>query len=180
MARVSGKRRTRDVIAKPAVPGVPEAYNASEVDRAIDAVASATERVIDKLEPHIGAGGTAHAVATTAAAGFMPTLSGSAADLLTGAGTWVPATHVEFIEVDFGAAPTDVATLVVAATWPTATSAIIVVPQGDTVDHDCKTTLSDGVVAACASISAGVGFTVTAHAAAATTGLYAFVAIGVA
>lgn len=88
MARVSGKRRTRDVIAKPAVPGVPEAYNPSEVDRAIDAVASATERVIDKLEPHIGAGGTAHAVATTTAAGFAPELDGDASHYLDGTGAW--------------------------------------------------------------------------------------------
>lgn len=88
MARVSGKRRTRDVIAKPAVPGVPEAYNASEVDRAIDSVAVATERVIDKLEPHIGAGGTAHAVATTTAAGFAPELDGDASHYLDGTGAW--------------------------------------------------------------------------------------------
>lgn len=88
MARVSGKRRTRDVIAKPAVPGVPEAYNPSEVDRAIDAVASATERVIDKLEPHIGAGGTAHAVATTTAAGFAPALDGDPTHYLDGTGAW--------------------------------------------------------------------------------------------
>lgn len=88
MARVSGKRRTRDVIAKPAVPGVPEAYNPSDVDRAIDAVASATERVIDKLEPHIGAGGTAHAVATTTAAGFAPALDGDPTHYLDGTGAW--------------------------------------------------------------------------------------------
>jgi len=88
VARVSGKRRTRDVIAKPAVPGVPEQYDPSEVDRAIDAVAGATERVIDKLEPHIGAGGTAHAVATTTAAGFMPELDGDASHYLDGTGAW--------------------------------------------------------------------------------------------
>jgi hypothetical protein len=88
VARVSGKRRTRDVIAKPAVPGVPEAYNASEVDRAIDSVAAATERVIDKLEPHIGAGGAAHAVATTTAAGFMPELDGDPTHYLDGTGAW--------------------------------------------------------------------------------------------
>ena len=179
MARVSGKRRTRNVIARPVIPGQPDAYNPSAVDRAIEEAAVAVTGALDKIEPHIGSGGDAHAVATTSAAGFMPALDGSAVKFLTGAGTWLPATHVEFIEIDFGAAPTDVATLVVAATWATATSAIIVVPQGDTVDHDCKTTLADGVVAACASISAGVSFTVTAHAAAATTGLYAFAAIGV-
>ena len=79
----------------PAVPGVPEAYNASEVARAIDSVAVATERVIDKLEPHIGAGGTAHANAIAAgAAGFMTGADKTKLDgIATGANLYVHPNH---------------------------------------------------------------------------------------
>ncbi len=93
MARVIGKRRARNVIARPVVPGQPEEYQAGEVDRAIEEVAVATTGALDKIEPHIGAGGTAHAVVTTAAAGFAPELIGDATYYLDGTGAWsVPPT----------------------------------------------------------------------------------------
>lgn len=85
MARVIGQRRTRSVIARVAVPGQPEAYNPSEVDRAIEEVATAANGALD----HIGAGGTsAHPIATAAAAGFAPALDGNAAHYLDGTGAW--------------------------------------------------------------------------------------------
>lgn len=85
---VRGKRRSRDVISRPVVPGQPDEYNASDVDRAIEEVATATTGALDKIEPHIGAGGTSHALTTTSAAGFAPELDGDPTHYLDGTGAW--------------------------------------------------------------------------------------------
>lgn len=90
---------------------------------------------------------------------------------ITGAGTAT-------VEVDFGAAG-DLATASVAATWVTASTILICQVSGtSTADHDIEDALLEQITAHAYDISAGVGFSVRAHAPNGTWGRYNINVIG--
>jgi hypothetical protein len=81
--------------------------------------------------------------------------------------------------VDFGATEgAGDASVDVAATWVTASSVIVVSPGAATADHDAEDALIEGLTASVTALSAGVGFTITAHAPNGTWGQYTFNAVG--
>lgn len=75
MARVSGKRRTRNVIAPVAVAGQPESYDAGAIDRAIDELADRTNALIERPALRITSGAV--------------TIARSAITLVAGAGVTI-------------------------------------------------------------------------------------------
>lgn len=81
-------------------------------------------------------------------------------------------------EVDFGAV-NDVATVVVPATWVTASSVLICQVAGiANDDHDIEDALLEQITVNAYDISAGVGFSVRAHAPQTTWGRYTINVIG--
>jgi hypothetical protein len=70
------------------------------------------------------------------------------------------------------------ASVTIAATWVTASSVIVVSPGAATADHDAEDALIEGLTASVTALSAGVGFTITAHAPNGTWGQYNFNAVG--
>ena len=81
-------------------------------------------------------------------------------------------------EVDFGAVG-DVATVSVAATWVTASSILVCQVAGiANDDHDEEDALLEQITANAYGISAGVGFSIRAHAPNTTWGRYTINVIG--
>lgn len=77
--------------------------------------------------------------------------------------------------VDFGSTEgAGDASVDVAATWVTASSIIVVSPGVASADHDAEDALLEGITASVTALSAGVGFTLTAHAPSGTWGRYNF------
>jgi hypothetical protein len=81
--------------------------------------------------------------------------------------------------VDFGTTEGNGdASVSVAATWVTGASIIVVSPGAATADHDVEDALLEQITASVTALSAGVGFTITAHAPNGTWGQYTFNAVG--
>ena len=81
--------------------------------------------------------------------------------------------------VDFGTTEGNGdASVFVAATWVTASSIIVISPGAATADHDAEDVLLEQITASVTELTAGVGFTITAHAPYGTWGQYTFNATG--
>lgn len=82
-------------------------------------------------------------------------------------------------EVNFGTTEgAGEASVDVAATWATASSIIVCTPVANTADHDGEDALLEGIIASVTALSAGVGFTITAHAPNGTWGRYTINCVG--
>lgn len=79
-------------------PGTGGAYDPAGTAAALvashDADPAAHSGIVLAFTAHLGSGGTAHALATALAAGFMPALSGNATDTLRGDGSWGPSAEL--------------------------------------------------------------------------------------